>query len=87
MSKPKLPVVVERKLGRHQALGLCHPNGKIEIDPRLTGKLRLDTLIHEYLHFQFPCLTEEFVDSEASNMARFLWKHGVRTLDTLPARK
>jgi hypothetical protein len=31
--------------------------------------------------------TEDFVTAEAEIVARFLWKHGVRTLDTLPARK
>lgn len=52
MSKPapKQPRVRERKLGRHRAIGLLHPRGLIEIDPRIKGKLRLDTLIHEFDH-------------------------------------
>jgi hypothetical protein len=87
MSKPKLPPVIERKLGRHKADGLCWDDGTIEIDPRLKGKRRLETLIHEMLHHRNPHWTEEKVEAEGEVLARFLWKHGVRTLDTKPANK
>lgn len=87
MSKSKLPPVIERKLGRHKAHGLCWPDGTIEIDPRLKGRRRLEVLIHEFMHVRHPHWTEEHVDSEACIMSKFLWKHGVRTLDTKPANK
>lgn len=87
MSKPKLPPVIERKLGRHKADGLCWDDGTIEIDPRLKGKRRLETLIHEMIHHRHPHWTEEKVEAEGEVLARFLWKHGIRTLDTLPANK
>ena len=87
MSKPKLPPVIERKLGRHKADGLCWDDGTIEIDPRLKGKRRLETLIHEMIHHRHPHWTEEKVETEGEVLARFLWKHGVRTLDTKPANK
>jgi hypothetical protein len=87
MNRSKMPVVVERKLGRHQAEGLWWPNGKIEIDPRLKGRRRLEVLIHEMMHERHPHWTEEHVTAEAEILAKFLWKQGVRTLDTLPARK
>ena len=87
MSKPKLPPVIERKLGRHKADGLCWDDGTIEIDPRLKGKRRLETRIHEMLHHRNPHWTEEKVETEGEILARFLWKHGVRTLDTKPANK
>lgn len=48
--KIKQPKVRERKLGRHRAVGLHHPSGLIELDPRIKGCLRLDTLIHEFTH-------------------------------------
>lgn len=87
MSKPKLPPVIERKLGRHKADGLCWDDGTIEIDQRLKGKRRLETLIHEFLHFRHDHWTEEKVELEGEAMARFLWKYGIRTLDTQPANK
>ncbi len=78
MSKPKLPEVVERKLGRHKADGFWSPNGVIEIDPRLKGRRRLEVLIHEMMHERFQHWTEEHVAREAEVLARFLWKQGVR---------
>jgi hypothetical protein len=72
------PVVVERKLGRHRADGLCWPDGTIEIDPRLKPRRRLETLIHEMMHHRHPHWTEEHVTKEAEEMAKFLWKNGVR---------
>jgi hypothetical protein len=78
MSKPKLPEVVERKLGRHKADGLWWPSGVIELDPRIKGRRRLEVLIHEMMHERHPHWTEEHVTSEAEVMARFLWKQGVR---------
>lgn len=78
MSKPKLPEVVERKLGRHRAEGLWWPGGKIEIDPRLRSRRRLEVLIHEMMHHRHPHWTEEHVTKEAEVMARFLWRQGVR---------
>jgi len=44
-------------------------------------------LIHEFMHFRAPRWTEEHVTQEAEVLSKFLWKQGVRTLDTLPARK
>lgn len=72
------PTVVERKLGRHKADGLYWPDGTIEIDPRIKGKRRLETLIHEMMHHRHPHWTEEHVAKEAEVMAKFLWKNGVR---------
>lgn len=72
------PTVVERKLGRHKADGLYWPDGTIEIDPRIKGKRRLETLIHEMMHHRQPHWTEEHVTKEAEVMAKFLWKNGVR---------
>jgi hypothetical protein len=39
------------------------------------------------LHERHQHWTEEHVTTEAEILSKFLWKHGVRTLDTLPARK
>ena len=78
----KPPKVRERKLGRHHAIGLCHPDGLIEIDERLRGKARLDILIHEYLHHIHPTATEAYVDHTASKLAEFLWSQRVRIIDS-----
>jgi hypothetical protein len=75
MSKP---TVVERKLGRHKADGLYWPDGTIEIDPRVTGKRKLEVLIHEWTHHRQPHWTEEHVTKESRLLANFLWSQGVR---------
>lgn len=80
--KFKQPRVIEALLGRRKALGLYHPDdGTIEIDKRLTGKARLDTLIHEYLHHISPKTPEEQVNAAATAMADFLWKNRIRIID------
>jgi len=80
--KLKQPVVIEAMLGRRQALGLYHPDEcTIEIDKRLAGKSRLDTLIHEYLHHISPA-SEEQVNAAATAMADFLWKNRIRIIDS-----
>ena len=92
MKKYKHPKVYFRKLGRENANGQMHDFGKlkfIEIDPRIKGKLLLDTFIHERLHFIFPDMhedREENPDADgvkeiAEIMADFLWKHGYRKTD------
>ena len=80
--KLKQPVVIDSLLGRRKALGLYHPDaGTIEIDKRLTGKARLDTLIHEYLHHISPA-SEEEVNAAATAMADFLWRNRTRIIDS-----
>lgn len=79
--KRKHPKVIERKLGRERALGMCYSDGLIEIDERIKGKLRLDTLIHEYLHHKSPKMREKAVNSLASSLADFLWQNKVRIID------
>lgn len=79
---PRKPKVTERKLGRERADGLYHSDGLIEIDPRLKGKNRLDTLIHEHLHHYFPEMSEDRVEKIATGMANTLWKNRVRIIDS-----
>ena len=79
---PKHPPVKSRKLGREKADGLYHSDGLIEIDERLTGKKRLDTLIHEYWHHLEPESEEEPINKKAALMADFLWKNRVRIIDS-----
>jgi hypothetical protein len=81
--KLKQPRVIDSLLGRRKALGLYHPDDcTIEIDKRLTGKSRLDTLIHEYLHHISPKAEEEEVNAAATAMADFLWKNRTRIIDS-----
>ena len=84
MKKYKHPKVYFRKLGRENANGQMHDFGReklIEIDPRIKGKLLLDTFIHERLHFIFPEMEEENICENAEILADFLWKHGYRRTD------
>lgn len=48
--KKRTARVKSRKLGRYRAVGLCWPSGKVEVDVRLKGKPKLETLIHEFGH-------------------------------------
>lgn len=84
-SKPrrkKKVKVVERKLGREGAWGLCWSDGNlIEIDPRQKGKKRFSTLVHEGLHKCFPGLSEAQVIQAEKLMADILWNDGYRRVD------
>jgi len=63
-------------------LGKCDsPNKKgkeIVIDSRLSGELELDTIIHECRHAASWPISEEFIEEEASDLARILWRLGYR---------
>jgi hypothetical protein len=69
--------VVERKLGKEQALGLSY-GGKIEIDPRQDAKELLSTLIHELLHETAPYLEEGEVIKIERQMVDVVWRQGYR---------
>ena len=88
----KHPKVYLKKLGREKANGQAMDEGRlkyIEIDPRIKGKLLLDTYIHERLHFIFPELHERIdedhknigVEEASEILSDFLWKHGYRKVD------
>lgn len=49
----------------------------IEIGKGQTGSRLLETLIHEWLHAQFPMLDEDTVDEAGKDGLRFLEKNGV----------
>jgi hypothetical protein len=81
----KLPLIVERPLMRHSADGLAthvlytEPNETppdrpmIEIDTRLTGRVRLETIIHEALHLACPWMMEAVVLKVARYIAMIVW--------------
>ena len=54
---------------------------EIYVDHRLKNRARLDTLIHECTHAEFPYMKEADVDRWATNMARLLWRLGYRCPD------
>ena len=73
--------VVERKLARERAWGLCwQGEGKIEVDPRQRPRRYLKTLCHELLHHAFPSTSETRVDRAAGVMADVLWRQGFRRM-------
>ncbi len=76
-AKPKRQIV-ERKLGREQARGICHGDGVVEIDPRLTGIERLEVVVHELIHRHQPYLDESEVEKLGLEIATDLWEHGWR---------
>lgn len=81
----RLPRIVERPLMRHVADGmatqLLHtepnetpPNEPIlEIDTRLQGRARLETIIHEALHLACPWMMEPVVLKVARYIAMIVW--------------
>lgn len=81
----RLPKIVERPLMRHAADGLAtqllytYPNEKppeepmIEVDARLQGRVRLETIIHEALHLACPWMMEEVVLKVARYIAMIVW--------------
>ena len=70
--------------------GLCcdtdnPPEGKeksITISPKLRGQYRLEVIIHECLHAEYPSIKsqneEEWVDAAALNISKLLWRMGYR---------
>jgi hypothetical protein len=61
--------------------GPAEKNKKIRIDSRLKGEERLEILIHEFRHAADWGQSELFVDNEAKDMARMLWRLGYRRED------
>jgi hypothetical protein len=89
----RLPKIIERPLRRHGADGLAmqlfyaDPGEKapeeptLEIDSGLTGRVRLETILHEALHLALPALPEESVLKTARYMAMIAWHMGYRERD------
>lgn len=50
----------------------------IWINPKLRGKQRLETVIHESLHAEFPDMSEEQVVAAGNNISRLVWRLGYR---------
>jgi hypothetical protein len=81
----RLPLIVERPLMRHVADGLATqllhtepheapPDQPIlEIDSRLVGRVRLETIIHEALHLACPWMMEPVVLKVARYIAMIVW--------------
>lgn len=81
----KLPMIVERPLMRHSADGLAwqylhtgpaeDPPDRplLEIDSRLKGRARLETIIHEALHLACPWMFEYAVTKIARYIAMIVW--------------
>lgn len=54
---------------------------RIEIDPSLDDKTRLDIGIHEALHVIFPIIDEEEINNAGKTLADLLWRMGYRHHD------
>lgn len=57
-----------------------NPNAieRVIINQRLTGRVRLETEIHEYMHIANPTHSEEHVTLAAKELARILYSLGYR---------
>ncbi len=78
----KIPKIVERKLGREKAWGLCYQGiAEIEIDPRLKPERRLIILCHELLHHCFEDLSEQEIDRAGIVIGKALWKQNYRRVE------
>lgn len=54
--------------------GYCdYENNLINIDPTLSGRIKLETLIHEYLHAAFPDKTEKEVSESSLVLSRIIF--------------
>ena len=60
-------------------LGVCVASVEtIIVDPKLKGKPRMDTQIHEFVHAFYPDLAEDSVECFASQLSDFMWDIGYR---------
>jgi hypothetical protein len=80
MRRKKIPLE-ERKLGREGAYGLCYHGDKIVVDPTFNSRQRLNTLIHEALHFLCPEFDEKMVLSLANAIEKVLWDDRYRRIE------
>ncbi len=55
---------------------------QIWINPDLSGLDRLETIIHESLHAEYPQMREKTVADGGHNIARLLWRLGYRDGET-----
>ncbi len=76
------PKVVERKLGRERYPYGQQEENLIEIDPRQTEREYLGTLLHEFLHYTFPDLSETQTLKIEKNLQEILWKAKYRRIRT-----
>jgi hypothetical protein len=82
MSKKAASITVtRRKLGRHQAVGLAHGDGRIEVDERLRGRPHMEVLIHEFFHEWEWMLPEEVVGALGRDLSKFLHKNNARMIE------
>jgi hypothetical protein len=79
--KPKLPKVKYRKLGKEQSYGLYDGNNIIEVDERLRAKRKLEILLHETTHWQYPEMAEEDVIKRSRELTEILWKEHLRFVE------
>jgi hypothetical protein len=62
--------------------GLSYPDEfRVELDPDLEPKTKMDIAIHEGLHVLFPYLPENDVDNAGKTLADLLWRLGFRLKD------
>ena len=56
----------------------------IWINPRLRGKQRLETIIHEAIHAEWPDMPEQKVEAAGTNIGRLVWRLGYRAQGAKP---
>lgn len=93
----RLPKIIFRKLLRHGADGMAShqlysevqpvPHPILEVDVRMMGRHRLETIIHEAMHLAVPAMPEHVVLYAAKYIARIVWSTGYRADEEAQDRK
>lgn len=83
MAKKKKPIkILFANIGHYKAMGMAYPDDRvIIIDKKLKGLHKLDTILHEVTHCQFPKLPEITVNARSTELAKILWDCGLRFID------
>lgn len=81
MKLPKRIRLVERPLGRENAMGQAIAPDLVEICPRQTSRERLDTLIHEALHLLLPDAAEMTIRAYSGRLSGLLWRDRWRRVE------
>lgn len=64
------------------AWGMAYPDERrIEIDPALEGRSKLEILLHESLHVLLPQFPEDVINEFGKTQADLIWRAGFREKD------
>lgn len=77
---PRKPTLSFRKLGRQKVHGYQRGD-QLVVDERLKGKKKLETIIHEWMHWKIAHWDERTITHVSEELCSFLWQHGTRLVE------